>query len=211
MTRVLRRILYCLLLIPGGVPFAQADKSFSGLPYDAAQIRRTIERYSLRVEANAGAWEIPGSVSYRLFVQKLLSETNPEFAIEEQDLLILRNLAVASTGGLAGKHDGALRNLCTRIALSDGSRDDIVELATLFDQSRSDTEQELGAYFAETLGRLSPEMALIVEQRWVDFSANTTVVYTTFDMTGFAQELPEAAHIMLVDGCTKFHAATASR
>jgi hypothetical protein len=164
--RVPRPLLCCLLLMLGSAALAQQDSLFSAVPYDDAQIRRTIERYSLRVEANAGAWEIPGSVSYRLFIQQLLGETEPDFAIEEQDLLILRNLAVASTGGLAGKHDDALRNLCTRIALSEGAREDVIELATLFDQSRSDTEQELGAYFAETLGRLSPDMARIVEQRW---------------------------------------------
>jgi hypothetical protein len=202
-------VLGCLLLTPGTQLFAQSDDAFADLPYDEAQVRATIERYSLRIEGKAGAEEIPGSVGYRMFFQYLVSD--PEPGIEEPDLLILRNLAVASTGGLAGKHADAQRDVCGRLAQSDGSRESIIELATLLDQSRSENERELDMYVAEMLGTLTPEVARMVETKWAEFSATTNLVHTTFDMPGFAQEMPEAAQVLLADGCTEFADANAQQ
>lgn len=209
---IFSRCLVCgLLLVQTCQALAQQQTIFSGLPYEEALVRETAERYSTRVEANAGAWEIPGSVSYRIFIEGLLEDEQLSLALPEPDLAILESLVSGLQHEVDNRNLAALSGICARIAQSDNSPASIAELAVLFDISRNASERELAAYYADALRRLTPETEQVIQVRWVEFSTTTNVVYTTFDMSGFALEVPEAAQAVLANGCEKFLNVTASR
>jgi hypothetical protein len=203
--------LACLALVLHGQYAVSQRDIFDGLGTDTATIRESVERHTTRIETNAGAPQIPSSVSYRIFIQELLEDSDRDFALTTDNLRILEDLAITATQELATTHSLALTDLCTRLERSDGTAADVVELALLFDTSRAESERELDARFRESLSRLSPDAAAAVQAQWQDFSNRRTIVYSTFDLPAFAQEMPDAAYRILRTGCTRFHAVTGNR
>lgn len=204
-SRTITLLLLPALFLRCELTLAQPD-IFSGLPYDTADIHATIERHTTRIEAEAGAPEIPGSVSYRIFVQELLED--PRFDAPASDMRILGALVRSATEELAGTHRQKLNELCTQIEADDVATGAAVQLATRFDASRLESERDLNLWFSDAVARMTPETAQALDTRWREFSSTRTVVYTNFDMSGFARAMPDAALRMMREGCTRFRDVT---
>lgn len=82
----------------------------------------------------------------------------------------------------------------------------ILELAIRFDASRLRKEKDLDVFYTSALNTLSTDTRRIIQELVLEFSASKKMAYATFDLQGFAREVPEAAKVILLNGCQNFSA-----
>jgi hypothetical protein len=208
-----KQSLFCILLVCAPffpAPFVQAQPNIFGeVPTDSALLRESVEHHTTRVEAVAGGPEIPSSVAYRLFVQELLASDSE--ALSAADMRGLQKQLDAAAKAVAKSHRATLEQLCKMTDAAAPSLAEIIDLAERFDESRIQSDREISGLYSQAMRQLTPDAARTVESRWLEFSENRTIVYSVFDMSGFAREMPDAALAILRNGCMRFRNLAAAR
>jgi hypothetical protein len=183
---------------------AQNAGIFSGLPYAESEIRAKIAQYSVTAESSIdAAWKVPVNLAYQLAFRQILADAHVISTIGAADFNTIRGLPAPWDAGFLAADHAELSAICTDAKLVD-SDEGIEKLAFRFDSSRQRRERNLDAVYSSALSQLSDETRKLIEAMIAEFATSKNIAYATFDMAGFARELPEAAKAILLQGCRNF-------
>ena len=204
-----RSIIFCLAnLLAVSLPLsvqAQDEDILKDLPYDESFIQEKIAQFTVSAESTDAAVKIPAYLAYKLAFRKILAEEQLQAQINAADLEMIRNLPAPSDRSFLAKDQKEITGICIQTNNMQTPAQ-ILDVAAQYDDSRRRKESALDAFYDGSLTSLSAETRTVIQNLLADFDATNQISYATFDMAGFAQEVPEAAKALLIIGCENFSA-----
>ena len=202
-------LFFCLInLLAAGFSFsvqAESEGILKGLPYDEGFIQEKIAQFTVTADAPDSALKVPDYLSYKLAFRKILADKNLQVQMTADDLQLIKNLPAPSDSSFLEKDRKAITAVC--IETNDiETPAEILDVSIHYDESRRRKERDLDAFYNRSVGSLTAEARLLIQNLLRDISARKQITYATFDMAGFAQEVPDAAKALLIMGCESFSA-----
>jgi hypothetical protein len=202
-------LFFCLInLLAASFPLsAQAESTdlVKDLPYDQNFIQQKIAQFTLTTDAPDTALTPPAYLAYKLAFRKILGDKNLQTQIATHDLELIRSLPAPSDSSFLERDRKEINAICIQTNKFETSAE-IVEVANRYDDSQKRKERDLDDFYNSSLSGLTAEARVLVQNLLLDISARKQITYTTFDMFGFAQEVPDAAKALLIMGCESFSA-----
>lgn len=202
-------MFFCLInLLAATVPFsarAEGENLLKGLPYDESFVQEKLAQFTASAHAPDAALKVPAYLSYKFAFRKILGDESLQAQIAAADLELIKNLPAPSDSSFLVKDRKEITAICIETNTIETPAE-IMDVAARYDESRRRKERDLDAFYHDSLETLSPQTRTLVQDLLLDISTRRQVPYTTFDMEGFAQEIPEAAKALLIMGCESFSA-----
>jgi hypothetical protein len=203
-----RHTLFCCLiyLVTGSLPLslqAESENILRGLPYDENFVQEKITQFTLTADAPDAAVKAPSYLSYKLAFRKILSDKKLQAQIAAHDLELIKNLPAPSDHSFLAKDRKEINTVCIQTNNIETPAE-IVDVAAKYDESRRRSERDLDVFYDSSLESLAAETRMVLQNLLLEIGARKQITYTTFDMAGFAQEVPEVAKALLIMGCENF-------
>jgi hypothetical protein len=204
-----RPLFFCLInLLAASFPLvvqAEGEDILRDLPYDENFLKAKIARFTVTADAQDAGLKVPVYLSYKLAFRKILADGNLQAQISARDLELIKNLPAPSDASFLAKDRKEITAICIQTNYIETPAE-IVDVAARYDDSRRRKERDLDAFYDSSLASFTPEARILIQKLLVDISARKQISYATFDMAGFAQEVPDAAKALLILGCESFSA-----
>jgi hypothetical protein len=176
-----------------------------GLPYDEGFIQEKIAQFTLTADAPDTALNAPAYLAYKLAFRKILGDKNLQAKIPAHDLELIKNLPAPSDYSFLAKDRKEITAICIQTNHIETPAE-IQDVANRYDESRRRKERDLDAFYDSSLAGLAAETRTLIQDLLADINARKQITYATFDMAGFAQDVPDAAKAFLIMGCESFSA-----
>ncbi|MDR2213568.1 MAG: hypothetical protein LBE21_08085 [Pseudomonadales bacterium] len=194
--------LFILILSSFGA-LAQTAGIFSNLPYDAVFLQQKLAEYSRNYAADTDPGAIPDNLFTLLALRAIVADPGLQDGLDADDVAAIAALPAPLDQGFITVDHEALSGICDDLAFADNTLA-IQELAQRFDAAKVAREDALDAHYKAALNALSPATQEVIARLRQELGAARHLSYSSFDLTGFAHELPDAAQAILSHGCASF-------
>jgi len=184
---------------------AESENILKDLPYDGNFIQEKIAQFTMTADVPDAALKVPAYLSYKLAFRKILGDKNLQAQITAHDLELIKNLPAPSDYSFLAKDRKEITAICIQTNNIETPAE-IQHVAAQYDETRRRKERDLDTFYDSSLAGLTAETRMLIQNLLLDISARKQITYTTFDMAGFAQEVPDAAKALLIMGCESFSA-----
>ncbi|MDR0779636.1 MAG: hypothetical protein LBF16_02940 [Pseudomonadales bacterium] len=182
---------------------AQPSSIFSSLPYDTAFLQQKLAAHSWLYAADKDPSAIPDYLFTLLALRAVLTDSSLQAALDAKDLAAIAALAAPEDQRFIVQDQRALSAICSGVATANDAAA-IMDLALRFDDAKAAKDKTLDAYYAEALASFSVSTQQGVARLRSELSVARHLTYSTFDLAGFAQDVPDAAKAILAQGCAAF-------
>ncbi|MDR0779876.1 MAG: hypothetical protein LBF16_04150 [Pseudomonadales bacterium] len=182
---------------------AQAPGIFSSLPYDTAFLQQKLAAYSQHYSADKDPSSVPDHLFTLLALRAILTDSTLLASLDGKDVAVIATLLAPEDQRFIVQDQAVLSAICTSVAAAESSAA-IQELARRFDAAKTSKENALAGYYAAAVASFSVSSQKTIAHLRSELSTARHLTYSTFDLAGFAQEVPSAAKAILTQGCASF-------
>ena len=182
---------------------AESENIFGDFPYDENFVQQKIAQFTVTADSSDASLKAPVYLSYKLAFRKILADKTLQAQITANDLELIKNLPAPSDASFLAKDRKEISAICIQTNHIETPAE-IVDLAARYDETRRRKERDLDDFYNDSLANLTAEARVFIQKLLADISARKQITYAMFDMTGFAQEVPDAAKALLIMGCESF-------
>ncbi len=191
-----------ILLAWSNFTYAQ-NQVIQTLPYDPAYLKQEIRRNAVNANSRDSFELIPKSVVYETIFKKFQREIDLiSNQITSEDRQTILNLPSHSDAQFAHPIRLSQSNLCTEFASQRGNgNSQIIQLSRAYDSIQKFETNMLENHYERVLASLSESAIALIEHEILTLEGTDKLGYSTMDLPGLAETVPEFARQILDFGC----------
>lgn len=180
---------------------ASAQSAVEQLGYTPERIRQLFEN---NISTSSGREEtatIPRSIRYLSVFRGMLLDPSYSLALPEKDRKIISSLPAPFSATFDTENRKRLEEVCLFAAGHGTRREDILEAARMFDDSKIALEHAVSSNYESKIELLSEPTQQFIREKMARLTDEISYVSTDITMYGLALDDDTFAHAVLTDGC----------